>query len=222
MATSTKGLKICITSAAPAVSTPIVPTAISAIAAVAGTSPAGVKVTAPTLPAIGEVVTFKDTGFASLDGKSFVVTKHDATTDFEIGNVTLGTGTLGGSPKVIQYVEGTDMTCLCLSSLSIASDTPGTISVGTFCDPTASIPEAATSAGTLSFSGFVDTTAKDYPALLAAVEDGKQRICRIALPGQGYIVAPVTFSSMTWDLPLSGGIGFSGTAALGSKPIHVW
>jgi hypothetical protein len=221
-AKSSKGIKICITSATPAIATPIVPTAITAVAATGG-QPAGVKIEAPTQPAVGEIVHFHDTGFSSLDGKSFAVTKLDTTTGFEIGNVVLDTGTLGAAPKIDHYVEATDMTCLCLSSLSIASDTPGSISVGTFCDPTASIAESATSAGTLSFAGYVDVTSKDYPALLAAVEDGKQRIVRIALPtGQGYIVAPVTFSSMTWDLPLSGGIGFNGSAALGSKPVHFW
>ena len=99
---------------------------------------------------------------------------------------------------------------------------PGTVSVATFCDPTASIPASATAAGTISFAGYVDTVGKDYPALLDAVNDGLVRILRIQFPNNGYVVAPVTFSSITWDIPLDGAIGFSGSGALGSKPIHVW
>ena len=72
----------------------------------------------------------------------------------------------------------------------------------------------------LSFAGYVDVAAVDYPALLAAAEDGKQRIIRINLPGNGFIVAPVTVSSITWDLPLDGAVSFSGSAVLGSKPVH--
>lgn len=219
-AKSSKGIKVCMTSAAPAVATPLVPTAITAIAAT-GTNQAGAEITVANTVAVGEVVSFEDTGFQALDGKSFVVVEASAT-EFKVRGLTLDAGVLGASPKVTHYVEATDFTCLCLSSLSIASDTPGTISTATYCDPTASIPSSVSNAGTLSFAGFVDTTAKDYPALLQAVEDGKQRVIRIALPGNGYISAPLTFSSITWDLPLDGAIGFSGTATLGSKPDHQW
>jgi hypothetical protein len=218
-AKSSKGLKICITPATPASSTPIVPTAIAIDPAV-GNAPAGVKVTAANTFAVGEIVSFSDTGFSSLDGKSFAVTSATAT-NFTIGALVLGTGTLGTSPKVAHYAES-EMTCLCLSSLSIQSETPGVISVATFCDPSASLPASGAAAGTLNFAGYVDVTAKDYPALVAAVEDGKQRVIRIMLPSNGYITAPVTISSLTWDLPLDGGIGFSGSATLASKAVHVW
>ena len=221
-AKSSRGTKVCITSAVPALNTPINPTAIAAVAATS-TARAAVKVTVANTAAVGDVVSFKNTGFASLDGKSFVITAV-AATDFTIGNVVLGTGTLSVSPKpeALLFVESTDVTCLCLSSVTINEDTPGTVSVATFCDPTASIPASATAAGTISFAGYVDTVGKDYPALLDAVNDGLVRILRIQFPNNGYVVAPVTFSSITWDIPLDGAIGFSGSGALGSKPIHVW
>jgi hypothetical protein len=218
-AKSTKGTKICITSPT-ATGTALVPTAIVSVAA-AASKPAGIKVTVANTATVGEVVSFKNTGFASLDDKSFIITTATAT-DFDITNVTLGTGTLGASPEAHIYAEATDMTCLCLSSFSVSTDQPNTISVATYCDPTASIPGSATAAGTVSFAGYVDVTAKDYPALLAAVEDGKQRVIRITLPGNGYLVAPVTFSQISWDIPLDGGIGFNGSASLGSKLHHVW
>jgi hypothetical protein len=48
------------------------------------------------------------------------------------------------------------------------------------------------------------------------------RYMRIMLPNNGYIVAPVTFSQVTWDLPLDGAVGYSGSAVLGSKPRHLF
>ena len=222
MAKSSKGTKVCITAAAPALNTPLNPTAIAAVAATT-TTRASVKVTVANTATVGEIVKFKNTGFASLDNKSFAITAATAT-DFTIGNVTLGTGTLSVTPKpeAHMYAESTDMTCLCLSSITINEDQPGTISTATFCDPSSSIPASSTAAGSLSFAGYVDITSKDYPALLDAVNDGLERIIRISFPGNGYVVAPVTFSSITWDIPLDGAIAFSGSGALGSKPVHVW
>lgn len=170
----------------------------------------------------GDVVTIAGTGFPELDGKTFIAdTTSTATSLVLIGaDTTNSTGTITVASAKAKVYDKTNDTCLCLSALSINADTPGTVSVGTYCDPTASIPASATQAGTLSFAGYVDTAAVDYPALLAAAEDGKQRIIRINLPSNGYIVAPVTISSITWDLPLDGAVSFSGSAVLGSKPVH--
>ena len=218
-AKSSKGVQICITPAAASVANDITPTAITAIAATT-TVRAGVKVAAASLPSIGDVVHFKDVGFASLNNKSFVVTTVSAA-DFNIGNVVLGAGTLSATP-VIEHYLSTEMTCLCLSEFSISTDTPGTISTATFCDPTASIPASATAAGTVSFSGFVDVASKDYAALLDAVEDGKPRSLRVTFPNNGYLIMPITFSSLAWTIPLDGALGFSGSGSLGSKAVHVW
>jgi hypothetical protein len=213
-AKSTKGVQICLTgdtAATPAKT-------ITAIAA--GTAANSVDVSATGTFVVGDLVKFGDVGYASLNNKSFPVTAL-STGGFEISNVTLGAGTLSASPKV-EHFEAADLTCLCLSSVGIQADSGSSINVGTFCEPTATIPGAAGGAGTLSFAGFVDVTAKDYPALLAAVEDGKERIIRITLPGNGYITAPLTIASITWDIPLDGAVGFSGTATLASKPKHNW
>jgi hypothetical protein len=213
-AKNSKGIQVCITgdvAATPAKT-------ITAIAA--GTKPNSVDVTATGTYVIGDVVKFGDVGYASLSNKSFPVTAL-STGGFEIGNVSLGSGGLAATPTV-EHFDASDFTCLCLSSIGIQSETPATISVATFCDPTASIPGSSGAAGTLNFAGFVDVTAKDYPALVAAVEDGKERIIRISLPGNGYITAPLTISSLTWDLPLDGAIGFSGSATLAAKAKHNW
>lgn len=212
-ARNTKGVKICLT--------PITTTPAKTIDAIAAGTGNTVEVTFTTGTfVVGDIVKFNDVGFPSLNNKSFPITKVGTTT-FEIGNVVLGAGTISGAPTIEHY-EAADMTCLCLSSIGLQSETPATISVATFCEPTATIAGTGGSAGTLSFAGYVDVTAKDYPALLAAVEDGKERTIRIELPGNGFIVAPVTIASLTWDIPLEGAIGFSGTATLSAKAKHYW
>ena len=212
--TNSKGLKVCITknSASP---TTLTPTAISKAA------PASVTVT-NTLKS-GDVVVMKNTGLPELDGKTFVVTNPSASKFDLLGSDTTGSsGTLSAAPKIDAYAD-TDMICLCLASLSVNSDQPGTIDVATFCDPTASIPSGVQAAGTFDFTGFVDVASSDYPELVKAVEAGNTRQLRIYLPGNnGYIVAPVKFSSISYDLPIDGAVGYAGSGVFSSKPVHLF
>lgn len=213
-AKSSKGLKICITKGG-AAPTDLNPTDITSA------KPAVATVT-PGAAVAGDVVRVSGTGMPSLDGKMFVISTVTATEVTLVGSDATGDTFNGaGNPEMMHYGVA-DMECLCLSSLSISADTPGTVEVGTYCDPTAAIPSAATSAGTLDFAGFVDVTDSDYQELLLAAEDGEVRYMRIMLPNNGFIVAPLTFSSITWDLPLDGAVGYSGTAVLGSKPRHLF
>jgi hypothetical protein len=135
----------------------------------------------------------------------------------------IGADTTGATPPSVFTGTAkvfTEFTNLCLNALAINAETPGTVSVGTYCDPTASIPSVVVQAGTLTFGGYVDVTSEDYPALLAATDDGLTRMIRIELPANGWIVAPIIVSQITWELPLDGAISFTGTATLGSKPAH--
>jgi hypothetical protein len=211
-ATNSKGLKICVSKDG-VTATALVPTGISKA------SPASVTVT-NTLTN-GDLVHLSGTGFSELDGKTFVVANASGASFDLLGSDTTGsTGTLGSTPKVDAYPDA-DMICLCLSSLSINADQPGTIDVATFCDPTASIPSGVQSAGTFDFAGFVDVNSSDYPELLKLCESGNTSQLRVALPGgNGYIVAPVKFSSLTYDLPIDGAIGYTGSGVFSSKPVH--
>lgn len=215
-AKSSKGLKICITKGS-ATPSNVVATAIS------NAKPAVVLIASTTGMKDGDIVVPKDTGFSELDGKAFVVGSLIVDTSFALvgSDTSVSTGTLVGTPKIDHYPES-DMECLCLSSLTMNADDPGTIDTGTYCDPSASLPSAAVSAGTLSFAGFVNIADADYQELLVASDDGVQRQLRIMLPNNGNLVAPVTFSNIVWDLPLDGAIGYSGTAVLGSKLRHVF
>lgn len=212
-AKSSKGVKICMTGPTTVADSYVVAT----VTEISDTKPT--IITATNTAKAGDLVTVKDTGAPELDGKTFVAGPNTTATEIEL----IGSDTTGVTPPSV--FTGTlhiyeDVTCLCLNALAINADTPGTISVATYCDPTASLPATVVQAGTLTFGGFVDVAAEDYPALLQASEDGLQRIIRIELPDNGFIVAPVTVASLTWDLPLDGAIGFNGSATLASKPVH--
>lgn len=214
-AKSTKGLQAFMTKGA-ASPTVLVPTSITKA------DPAVVTVASAASVLTGDVVYMEDTGFTELDQNSFVVGAVTATTFVLLAmDLTGSTGTLDTSPKATHY-EPSDMVLVCLSVLTMNVAEPGTVSTGTFCDPTTSIPSAVVEAGTLTLGGFVDITSPDYQELLNAEDDGEIRTLRVDLPSNGYLIAPMTISTITWDLPLDGAIGYSGTAVLGSKLKHVF
>lgn len=216
-AKSTKGVKICV-AGLDADYTSVIPTAITKA------KPAVVTLASTTGMLAGDVVKFSSgaTGFPELDGKAFVLGTVTATTVVLLGSDTTGsTGTLAGSPTML-HAESTDMTCLCLSEFTPNVDTPSTISTATFCDPNASIPSQVVQAGTVTIGGFVDVTSTDYQMLLKADADGLERIIRIELPTNGYLIAPGIFSGMNWQLPIDGAQGYTGLITLTSKMRHLF
>jgi len=218
MAVSTKGLSIYLHKGGVA-ATELVPTAISKA------SPAVVTVASATGLTKGDVVKMESTGFKELDGKTFVIGTVDTTANtFELlgADTTASTATLGATPKAHVY-KAADQIKLCLSSIDFSTEAGGSVSVGTFCDPSATISTPATTAGTVTLNGFIDKTDTGYAELLKAAEDGVARMIEIVLPqDQGYIVAPVTLSSIGWQTPLEGAIGFTASGSLGSKPVHLF
>ena len=218
-ARNTKGLKISV------VKPDATPVSETITGATAG-KPTTISIADTTGYAIGDMIKVSAgaTGLAAVDGKWHVVTKIDAGgTDFSIdADTTGGKVALGAAPKFDYYASASALQGVCWSELTLNVDEPDTQNVGTYCDPTATISSAATSAGSLSFSGFVDIKDADYAMLLGLVEDGDHVAIRIDLPGNGYLYAPVTFNSISWDLPLDGAIGYSGSATLSSKMVHAF
>lgn len=211
---STAGLQAFMSKADPG-PTILVPTAITKA------SPAVLTVTATTGLMEGDPIFCEDTGFPELDGKWFAAGTVAATTVELLGSNTTGSaGVLSATPAVNAYESG-DMVRLCLATVNPAPTDPGVVSVGTFCDPSASVPGQPSTAGTLTLSGFVNIDDEGYQELLLAQDDAIERAFSIVLPkDQGYIVLGATASQITWDLPLSGGIGFTINAALSTKPRH--
>jgi hypothetical protein len=191
----------------------LIPTAISKAA------PAVVTVT-NTL-ANGDPVYCSNTGFSELDGKWFVASNASGTKFDLLGSDTTDSAdTLDAAPTA-EAVTTANMVLLCVASAVPSATVPANISVGTFCDPSASLPAQATDAGTVTLTGFVDVGDDGYKELLLAKEDGVSRVFEVIFPqNQGYLICPVIISSVVWDLPLSGGIGWTITGALGTSAAH--
>lgn len=224
-ASSTKGTKVCVLKGS-AAATSLTPTAITKA------KPAVVTVADVTGLSVGDIVTFPATGatgasgLSSLDGKSWIISSIAA-----VGNTftlagsdsTADTGTLSGTAAVSAYPNAANMLCLCLSSITFNPESANTVSVATFCDPTATIPSQVVGAGTIDIGGYVDITDPGYIELLAAQADGKSRTWRITLGnGQGYIVYDGILSTLSLDLPLDGAVAYSGTITLGSAYRHLF
>jgi hypothetical protein len=217
-AVSTKGLSVYLHKGGVA-ATELIPTAITKA------KPAVVTVAAATGLTKGDVVKLDTTGFKELDGKTFVIGTVDTTANtFELigADTTASTGVLGANPKAHVY-KAADQIKLCLSSIDFSTEQGGSVGVGTFCDPSASIATPPATAGSVTMAGYIDKADLGYGELLKAVEDGASRMLQIVLPqDQGYIVAPLALSSLGWTTPLEGAIGFTASGSLSSKPVHLF
>ncbi len=219
-AKSTKGVKICLVKGG---ATPTLALDDTTATAISNANPAVVTVTASTGVAVDDVVTVAGTG-TPLDGGTYIVSAVTAT------EITLLGADLSAEAAAITPPAGTvinvygagQLECPCFSAWTFNPETPNTISVATFCDPSASIPSAVVGAGTVDIAGFIDITDTAYSELLAAVADGNERIFRILLPNNGAIVAKGVLSTLNWDIPLDGAQAYSGTIALSSRPVHLF
>lgn len=113
--------------------------------------------------------------------------------------------------SVEHYLQN-DLTLLCLSAITINGTEPNTISVGTFCTPSATIDSQVQEAGSLTLEGYVDVTSADYPALYDAWQLNDVRLIRVDLgDDQGWLVASGRVSSVNWSVPLDGAISYTFT-----------
>jgi hypothetical protein len=189
------------------------------ISAITKAAPAVITTTG-SLAVAGDIVKITGSGWSQLDGKYFVVGGTVSATSYSlIGSDTAlasGTASATTSGKVFKKA---DMVKMCLATVDPATEAAGTTSVGTFCDPSATVPAVA-GAGTLTMTGFVETVAY-YTELQLATEDSTERVLNIVLPqGLGNIIAPTILSTIGWQLPVDGAIGFTVSGALSSKPVH--
>ena len=218
MIVNTKGLKILM-SAPGATATTLTPTAISAA------KPAVVTVADVASLNEGDVVSFSGTTFPSLDGKTFVIGTIDGTAKtFEVvGSDTSGeTGSIGATPAA-DVLDTTTFTNICAAEIAVDANTPGTISVATFCDVTAAIPSSIQEPGNMVFTGFLDITDDGYKALLDAETAGTSVTVEIVFPQNGYLLAKGVISAVTFtEIPLDGAVKYQATLALSSKPVHIF
>ena len=215
VAKSTKGVTVCMITGGET-GTPL------SLSAVTKAKPAVVTVPDTTGMIDGDLVYIGTTGLSEIDGRHWPIMVVDGTTISLVGSDTAASqGSFVDGADSLHY-PSTAMTCMCWATMDFNPEEPETLSVGTYCDPTAQISSAATAAGTVDFTGYIDIASPDYVELLAAEADNTQRQFRVTMPDNGYLVYPATISQITQEVPLDGALGYSGVAALGSKPIHVF
>jgi len=167
----------------------------------------------------GDLVYIYETESDNLNGTWCAGNASGTTFDALSSNTTNDTVTVS-SGYVDHYVQA-DLTKLCLSAININGTEPNTISVATFCEPTATIDSQVQEAGTLTMEGYVDVTSQDYPALYEAWQLGDERLIRIDLgPDQGWLVARGRVSSVNWSVPIDGAIAYTFTMTLSEAFKH--
>jgi hypothetical protein len=171
-------------------------------------------------PNAGDVVVFgTSTGFDELNGKTFLVasTPTPTTSDFTLAGIDLtdSEGAIAAGITATLY-DSADFINLCLNQLDIGAATVNNIDVGTFCGP-ASIT-GQPQLGTLTIGGYVDPNDTGYQEIIKAEADGKPRVIIIEFPADyGYLVGLITIGSVSWDVPLEGGVGWTATASQNSQ-----
>jgi hypothetical protein len=172
---------------------------------------------------VGQIVIPRDTGFKELDDRIFSIAEVTANGFSLLGsNTTNSTATMLVGATMEVY-DSADLIKMCLNNFAFNLETPGSINVGTYCNPSGSIPSSPTSVGTATLGGWIDVEDEAYEELLLAEEDGLKRVFSILLPlDQGEIVAVLTITGVTWDIPLEGGMAFTATGDLQTKPRHLF
>ena len=192
--------------------------------AVTKAKPAVLSVTSATGINPNDILKFasNSTGMTELDGLPWIAgTVAGSTIPLPGSDLTGDSDVFAAGDPILVY-QSTEMTRLCWSGMTFNPDTPETVSVGTYCDPTATIPGSTASAGTLDFTGYVDIEEPDYPAMLVAYENGTEHIFRVTIPNNGTLVFSGVISSLNLDIPINGATAYNGQIALSSRPRHLF
>ena len=179
---STKGTEFHLEKKA---ATPLVP----AVTGITKADPPVVTVTDATGLMDDQVITITASDFSSIDGIPWIIDGLSGTTFNLLGADTTDESGALGSP-VASVLEEADLELLAPSNFDPSPGTATDESIGTFVDPEATLPGIA-AAGSYALGGFMDTSDVGYQELLLAEADGVQRILRIKLAGQKFVVAPI-------------------------------
>jgi predicted secreted protein len=194
--------------------TSLVPVSIS------NASPAVVEVASVTGIMAGDVVSFANTGFNELDGKTFAigeVTALDNTFTVLGADTTNSVGVLPSVGQTASVVKSADMVKICLSSMEIGADSVNNVDVSTYCDTSAQLPGKSTP-GTITLGGYADKDDTGLAEIIKAAEDQQVRAFEIVLPGDnGYIVGKISLAGLSYSVPLEGAVGFTVSGTQASK-----
>lgn len=80
-----------------------------------------------------------------------------------------------------------------------------------------------TTAGQVTMGGFVENNSPALAELIAADEDGLERIFLIEMPsGQGYMIGAITFAGLGYTVPLEGAVGYTISGTQSQKIRYVF
>lgn len=196
------------------------PSVQSAPITITKTAPAVVTLASVAGLAKGDVVTFSNTTYSELDGKTFAIGEvTQATNSFTVlGSDTIKSeGIIPSVGALVTAIPAGAMVKLCLSSMEIGADTVNTIDVSTYCDTSAQIPGKSTP-GTITLSGYADKDDTGLAEVIKAADDQQVRAFEIVLPNDnGYIVGQVSLSGLSYGVPIEGAVTFSVTGTQASK-----
>jgi hypothetical protein len=174
-----------------------------------------------------DVVQFRGTGWNKVDNSCVAAAEFSDAAITLLGLENTYQGEASDPTKAVVY-GSSDWIKLCLSELTINSADPNTVSVATYCNPTAVMESAVQESGTFGFGGFMNVCDDDYPVLYRLCADQEEVVIKIDLGNngdcqQGWLIAEgVCSSSMQWSLPIDGAIEYSGQVILQNKFRHFW
>ena len=193
-------------------------------------NPTIVSVVDATGVQVGDIMRFgsDSTGFPELDGLDWVVGGVSANDITVIGLDTTSSGSTFAAGSPIEVYQSPDMVRLCWSDFTSNAGSASSVSVATYCDPTASIPSQVVEAGTYDFSGYIDKDEAGYVALQAAYKSGRNVVFRVMMPkdgleaGNGYLIFSGVIASFPLSFPIDGAQEYSGEITLTREPEHLF
>jgi hypothetical protein len=206
-AVSTKGTTISISNGS------IAKTVLNVTGITASTSAgAATTITAANTLTAGAVVVFPSTtGYPALNNKTFVVASATGTS-FTVNADTFNQAGPMTANLTVDAYPSSSLINLCLSSFDISAGSSNDIDVSTYCATGTILGK--TTPGSITLNGYVDDTDVGFAELIKAGEDNNPRVIDIKLPGTlGHLVGLVSFSEMSFAVPLEGAVGFSITAS---------
>lgn len=218
---SSKGLKVYISKGGTGTPSPVTLTQVT------NAKPAVVTVGAADIASFhaGDLVAVSGTGIATLDGQFFTVgTVDDTANTFPL----IGSdGSAAPSPSTTGQITNHEANMLefCVATMEYALTPGAAISVGTTCDPAATLA-GEPQAGTLSNTGFTDLLSPGYMEFLAALQDGQPRVIQVEYPpaanppnGATIIYPSATASGYTNSIGVGSAVSFTGEFTLGTNPV---
>ncbi|WP_322092816.1 Ig-like domain-containing protein [Paraburkholderia bannensis] len=167
----------------------------------------------------GAAVYFIGTGFASIDGQSWVLQNIDINTksvelaNSDTSNETGDFSAAGAAWILRAYAD------MCVVSYQINENTAAEIDTTTLCDDEKTSLAGFSDPGTLTFEFFIDPTDPDYHALLEADKDKETRWFEIVYRNKAVRTLPVIVQSISESGGVDQAVQGSATLKVAGAPV---